>query len=54
MPSWSDDDRPAVERLRQDAARLAQAASLDTRPSGAAWVPASDPHAHAIQALPTA
>ncbi|HEV2776524.1 MAG TPA: LysR family transcriptional regulator [Solirubrobacteraceae bacterium] len=40
----SDDDRPAIAALRDEATKVTHSAGLHARPAGAFWVPASDPH----------
>jgi DNA-binding transcriptional LysR family regulator len=50
----TEDDRPAVLELRQNAAQVTRDAGLQIRPTDAWWVPPQDPHAEAIAALAAA
>jgi DNA-binding transcriptional LysR family regulator len=50
----TDDDRPSVLALRENAEKLMQAADLSAPRKRATWVPAQDPHRETISALAVA
>ncbi|WP_270037777.1 LysR family transcriptional regulator [Solirubrobacter ginsenosidimutans] len=59
VPLWcwslatrADDDRPAIQTLRENAVALCAAAGLHVQPDEPSWVPPSDPHREAIAVLP--
>jgi hypothetical protein len=49
----SDDDRPSVLALREDAMAVTRAAGLHVQPATTAWLPPHEPHRDAVAALPS-
>jgi DNA-binding transcriptional LysR family regulator len=54
LTTRSDDDRPTVLALRENAEKVTRAAGLHVLPNSATWIPPQDPHRDTIAALTVA